>query len=154
MRLTKQTSNAIRILITCARAGGRVVPMAEIARANAITTHNVAKIAPLLVQAGFVSAARGRAGGLTLARAADDIRMGDVVVALEAVSLQAACTGEEFACAIRPLTPVNRMLEDARTAFLAELNSHTLADMIVPLSMVGGDDVRGTLIETDGAIAP
>ena len=69
MRLTKQTSYALRILIHCALSGGKHVKAADIAAEHGITEFNVAKIVPILVRGGFITTSRGRTGGLKLARA-------------------------------------------------------------------------------------
>ena len=129
MRLTKQTAYAIRILTHCAVADGGQVTTRAIARANHITEFNVAKIVPMLVAAGFVRSVRGRSGGLRLARPAAEIGLGDVVRATEATRVEADCVGPEVDCAIRPLAPVNRILDEAWGAFIGVLDDYTLADL-------------------------
>ena len=79
MRLNKTTSHAIRILIACARADGDYIKVAELSNALEITSQNVFKIVHILSHAGLIAAARGRHGGVRLARAADTIRIGDIV---------------------------------------------------------------------------
>ncbi len=68
MRLNKSTSYAVRILIDCARAGDRLVKVAEIAERLELTQQNAFKIVHLLSKAGFLDSVRGRRGGLRLAR--------------------------------------------------------------------------------------
>ena len=60
MRLTKQTSYALRILIHCAVSGEKHVKAADIAAEHGITEFNVAKIVPILVRGGFIATSRGR----------------------------------------------------------------------------------------------
>lgn len=136
MRLTKQTGYALRILLHCAMAAPRSVTVAEIARAHNITEHNVFKIVPLLVHGGLVESARGRHGGLRLARPAPDIRIADIVRVTEETHIEADCFGGVGECAIRPAAPINRILDDALAAFIEVLDRHTLADLIAarPLS--------------------
>ena len=129
MRLTKQTAYAIRILTHCAVADGGQVTARAIARANHITEFNVAKIVPMLVAAGFVRSVRGRSGGLRLARAPAEIVLGDVVRATEATRVEADCVGPDIDCAIRTLAPINRILDEAWSAFIAVLDDYTLADL-------------------------
>src|SRR5690606_41711536 len=95
MRLTKQTSHAIRILIHCARARGQLIKVAEIARELDLTQQNVFKIVHLLTRSGFLTAVRGRYGGVRLAREPKDIRIGDVVRATEVTHEigRASCSG-------------------------------------------------------------
>src|SRR5262245_49542775 len=88
MRLTKSTSHAIRILIDCARAGDRLIKVAELSQRLEITQQNVFKIVNLLARAGLIEAVRGRNGGVRLARPADSIRIGDVVRATEVTHVE------------------------------------------------------------------
>jgi Rrf2 family protein len=131
MRLTKQTAYSIRILIHCAQTPDRFVKTSEIARLHQITDHNVAKIVPMLVHAGFVATARGRSGGIRLAKPAEDIRIGDIVRATESTHMEADCYGVDAGeCAIRPRAPINQMLDEALDAFIAVLDQHTLHDLV------------------------
>jgi Rrf2 family protein len=143
MRLTKQTGYAIRILLHCALAGPRYVKVTEIARRNQITEHNIFKIVPILVQGGFVEALRGRNGGLKLARPAEEIRIGDVVRATESTRVVADCFGIASECRIRPVAPINRILDHALDAFIGVLDAHTLAELArarPPMAEVAGDE--------------
>ena len=88
MRLTKSTSHAIRILIDCARAGDRLIKVAELSQHLQITQQNVFKIVNLLARAGLIEAMRGRNGGVRLARPAAAIRIGDVVRATEVTHVE------------------------------------------------------------------
>lgn len=130
MRLTKQTGYALRILLHCALARDELVTAAGIARANNITEHNVFKIIPLLVHAGFLDTVRGRKGGIRLARKPAEIRIGDVVRTTEETHIEAECFGGGTECAIRPVAPVNRMLDEALAAFISVLDRYTLEDLV------------------------
>ncbi|WP_051630890.1 RrF2 family transcriptional regulator [Afifella pfennigii] len=130
MRLTKQTSQALRILLHCARIG-QLTNAGEIARTTLITEHNVAKLVALLVQGGFLQTMRGRTGGVRLARPPQEINLGEVVRLTEATSMEADCFGEPIDCSIRPLSPVNRIFSQAVSAFTEVLDQHTLADLMV-----------------------
>ncbi len=127
MRLTKQTGHAIRILIDCARGGDQLVKTAEIARRLDITPQNVFKIVHLLAHAGFVKAVRGPNGGVRLARPAREIRIGDVVRAMEVTSVEVEPEGAPAADSTG--LPINRVLDDALGAFIRVLDQHTLHDM-------------------------
>ena len=132
MRLTKQTSYALRILIHCALSGGKHVKAADIAAEHGITEFNVAKIVPILVRGGFITTSRGRTGGLKLARAPQEIGIGDVIRATEATHVEAECVGgTTLPCGIKRAAPINRMLGEAVEAFIEVLDKHTLADLIV-----------------------
>ena len=82
-----------------------------------------------LIEHGFVASARGRHGGLRLARAPGDISIGAGVRALEPTRVEADCVGFEVDCALRVATPLNRLLDDAMERFCAALDPHTIADL-------------------------
>jgi Rrf2 family protein len=131
MRLTKQTSYALRILLHCALHPEEQVKAGDIARAYNITEFNVLKIIPLLVQGGFVKTMRGRRGGLRLARPASEIRIGDIVRLTEETHIQADCFGQlHETCAILPAAPINRIFGSALAAFIAVLDQHTLEELV------------------------
>jgi Rrf2 family protein len=131
MRLTKQTSYALRILLHCALHRDEQVKAADIARAYNITEFNVLKIIPLLVHGGFVKTTRGRRGGLRLAMAPADIRIGDVVRLTEETHIQADCFGQlHEECLIQPAAPINRIFGSALGAFIEVLDQHTLQDLV------------------------
>ena len=128
MRLTKSTSHAIRILIDCARAGDQLIKVAELSQRLDITQQNVFKIVNLLARAGLIEAMRGRNGGVKLAHAAQQIRIGDVVRATEVTRVAIEESGA--AAGVRGRGHgVNRVLDDALEAFIEVLDRHTIADM-------------------------
>jgi len=131
MRLTKQTSYALRILTYCALRQGEQVKAADIAKAYSITEFNVLKIIPLLVQGGFIKTTRGRNGGLRLVRPASDIRIGDVVRLTEETRIQADCFGQQAeTCLVQQAAPINRIFGTAVGAFIEVLDKHTLQDLV------------------------
>jgi Rrf2 family transcriptional regulator, nitric oxide-sensitive transcriptional repressor len=124
MNLNKTTTHAIRLLVLCARAGDTWVKVAELSEALELTPQNTFKIAHLLSRAGFVKALRGRNGGVRLARSAEEIRVGDVVCALE---LPLAAAAEPQPHTGGPGTVP--LIDEAFAAFVAVLNQNTIADM-------------------------
>jgi Rrf2 family nitric oxide-sensitive transcriptional repressor len=121
MRLNKSTSHAVRILIDCAKAGDRLIKVADIAQRLDITQQNAFKIVHLLSKAGFLSSVRGRNGGVRLARPAAKIRVGDVVRAIE-FSGSDSKEGRGHAS-------LSQIVDDALEAFISVLDQHTLAEM-------------------------
>src|SRR5262249_23415889 len=78
MRLTKFSDYALRVLMYTQRAGGRRVTIEEMAAAYRISRAHLMKVVNSLVRAGYLTAHRGRSGGLGLGRPAEDIRLGEV----------------------------------------------------------------------------
>lgn len=125
MRLTKTTSYSVRILVDCAAAGGKLVKTSEIAKRLDITPLNVFKIIHILSRMGFVEAFRGRNGGVRLTRPADQIRIGEIVRAIEATEV-----GIEDDAAGGGKRNLKAVFDDALEAFIGVLDQHTLADLI------------------------
>lgn len=125
MRLTKQTGYAIRILIECALVGNELVKVAPLAERLDITRQNAFKIVHLLSRAGYLSSVRGPSGGIRLSRPASEIRLGDIVGAMEETSVEIAGEGGPIAGG----GPLNNLFGDALSAFISVLDAHTLADL-------------------------
>jgi Rrf2 family transcriptional regulator, nitric oxide-sensitive transcriptional repressor len=79
MLLTRQAQIAVAILVACARGGDRYVQTHEAAAESGASREHASKVAHLLRNAGFVTATRGRSGGIKLARAASAITLGAVL---------------------------------------------------------------------------
>ncbi len=123
MRLSKTTNHAIKILIDCAHSQNELVKVAEISQRLDITPQNVFKIVHLLSRAGFLSAVRGRHGGVRLSMPAKDIQVGHVVRAIEesatAAQHPSGIDGPRF----------DTLVDTALEAFIEVLNNHTIAEM-------------------------
>src|SRR3546814_1033265 len=78
MRLSLHSDYALRILMALS-ATGRQMSVDEIAGQYGISRNHLAKVAQRLQALGYVSAQRGRGGGLTLAREPDAVIVGTVV---------------------------------------------------------------------------
>ena len=107
-------------------AGGELRKVAEMAHVLDLSEQNVFKIVHLLSRAGLVAAERGRHGGVRLARPAAEIRVGDVVIAMESMPQS---TGEDGTEADATRAGHGALFDDAFEAFLAVLNQSTVADM-------------------------
>ncbi|MGC2078379.1 MAG: Rrf2 family transcriptional regulator, partial [Xanthobacteraceae bacterium] len=83
MQLTKFSDYALRVLMYAHAAGDRRVTIEEMAAAYRISRAHLMKVANSLTRTGYLTAVRGRSGGLVLARPAKDIRLGEVVRATE-----------------------------------------------------------------------
>lgn len=130
MQLDKFTDYALRVLMTLAvRAPGRIATSA-IAAGYDLSEHHLSKVATELVRCGFVVSERGRGGGLTLARPADQINIGAVVRALRGDSPVAECFGGGSSCLILPACGLRGPLAEAQEAFFATLDGYALSDVV------------------------
>lgn len=124
MQLTQHTDFGLRLLIVLARNGGGPVSLATFAADQGLSYNHVAKVAQALGHAGFIVSQRGRSGGVSLARAATDMTVGEVVRSLESNLRLADCAN----CALRFDCGTSGILAKAMAAFLAVLDQTTLAE--------------------------
>ncbi len=151
MRLTKQTSDAVKILTLCARAEVDAAPLkvAVIAEAAGITRQLGLKLVNALAHLGYVTTVRGPRGGIRLARPAAEIPVGSVVRDFE----QRRTAGD-----VNVGDDLHPMLDSAFEAFVAVLDLHTIADLAArePVSEHGSSDVGpgDDRLSADAAMAP
>ncbi len=129
MRLTSFTDFGLRVLMRLAAEPGRVFSTAGLAAEFAISPHHLAKIVQRLARAGHVATRRGRGGGVMLARAPGEIRLGEVVRLLEEGQALVDCFAAAGRCPIDGRCGLKGRLARAEAAFLAELDRATLADI-------------------------
>lgn len=129
MQLDKFTDYALRVLMTLAVRAPARIATSEIATIYGLSDNHLSKVATQLAREGFVVSERGRNGGLTLARPADQIRVGDVVRAMKRSDPVVACFGADKSCLILPACGLREPLAKAQEAFFATLDRYTLADV-------------------------
>lgn len=146
MHLTEFTDNALRLLVYLGNHRERIATINEIAERYGISRHHLAKVSCVLAASGLIETSRGRLGGMRLAGAPRDIRLGEVVRCTErglARGTRGAADGERPPCG-QADDRLQQSLAVATAAYLAELNRVTLADLI-PGSAQPGDEVPGWL---------
>lgn len=129
MQLDKFTDYALRVLMILAIRAPARVPTSEIATLYGLSENHLSKVATRLAREGFVNSERGRSGGLTLARPAKDILVGDVVRAMKRNDPVVECFGTDKSCLILPACGMREPLARAQEAFFATLDRYTLADV-------------------------
>jgi Rrf2 family nitric oxide-sensitive transcriptional repressor len=126
MRLTRFTDYALRVMLYLGTQPERFCAISEIAQAYGISQNHLVKVVHDLGKAGYLTSARGRFGGVKLARPATDINVGAVIRHTEEGFDLVDCTD----CAIAPVCGLTRCLKEAMAAFLAVLDRHSLADLL------------------------
>ena len=131
LRITKRTNIAIRVLMFCAANADRLVTKSEIAgRCNTSESH-LAQVINRLAQLDFLHTQRGRSGGITLGRAAEQIVIGDVFRKLEANVPLAECFADvDNTCPLVEACRLKLAIADAAEAFYAHLDSVTLDALV------------------------
>lgn len=131
MRLTTRTNLAIRVLMACAVNEGRTIRTPVIAeRCNASVNH-LLQVVNQLQEHGFIETIRGRSGGLRLARAGNQISVGEVFRLLESHTPFAECFDPQMnSCPLHLSCRLRRYIERALDAFYHELDQVTLDDLV------------------------
>lgn len=146
MRLTIRTNLAMRTLMFCAVNPGRTVRKSEIADLCNASENHLGVVVNMLGQAGYVATARGRHGGIRLARPAPEISVGEVFRLFESCVPFAECfAAADNHCPLSACCRLRLALADAVEAFYAALDRVTLADL------VDGNDPLSALLSLDGA---
>lgn len=131
MRLTTRTNLALRTLMVCAINEGRTIRKHEIAEACNASENHLAQVINTLGQLEYVKTTRGRHGGLTLARATDDICIGHVFRAFEGGVPFAECFQPEAnTCPLTDSCRLRDALVAAVEAFYASLDQLRLTDLV------------------------
>lgn len=163
MRLTLQTDLAFRTLMHLGLRPGRRVQTEEIAAAWRISANHLDKVVQRLAAGGFIETRRGRGGGMVLARAPEEIRLGDVVRRMEEDLALVACftpggdpcgdvTGER--CALAGACRLQGALGRALAAFLGVLDGMTLAELLDPQARAAARPRLGLGVEAASLAAP
>jgi Rrf2 family nitric oxide-sensitive transcriptional repressor len=126
MQLTRFSDYALRVLMLAHAAGDRLITIEGIADTYAISRSHLMKVANTLTRAGYLTAVRGRYGGLRLAKPASEINLGDVVRATEPDFTLVECFASRTQCVITKRCKLQNVLRGALHAFLAELDAHAL----------------------------
>lgn len=130
MRLTRQSSYAIRALIYCAVNEPQLSRVADIAKAHGISELFLFKLIKPLVENGLIETVRGRHGGIRLGRPASEITLLDTISLTEENFALAECfEGGDISCPVVNICDVNSALNEALTAFFKVLQSYTIADL-------------------------
>ena len=123
MKLSSQEEYGLRCLLRIARQGRTgALTIPEISEAEGISSHYVAKLMRILRRGGFVTSARGQAGGYTLARPPERIVVGEALAVLggrffdpefcqEHAGIEKMCTNT-VDCSIRSLWRTVQLVVD------------------------------------------
>lgn len=133
MRFSLSTKYAILTLVRLAAAGGGPVRVRDLAADGAIPEQYLAKLVPTLVRGELLSSTRGRGGGVSLARPAEEIVLADIVRVTEGNAALQECPFDTDPCRGNsdcPLAPVWDPLRDTLVRFLETTSVASLAARI------------------------
>jgi len=133
VRLTSFTDYGLRMLMRMASSQDRAFSTAELAEEFELSRNHLSKIMQRLSRGGILETRRGGGGGAVLARTPHDIRLGDVVRLLEEDQPLVECFQTQTnTCSLDGRCRLKARLRTAETAFLADLDRSTLADIALP----------------------
>ena len=138
--LTNKGKYGLKAMLHLAGLGEReIAQVAQIAEANHIPKKFLDQIFADLRRAGLVHSKKGKAGGYALAKPAHEIRVGQIIRALDGPIAPFLCASANF---YRPcgdcdenVCAVRRLMIQARDALSNVLDGQTLADMQAPYNM-------------------
>lgn len=133
MRLRSSTDLGLRALMRLAGEPERAFSTNEMARELGISRNHLTKVVQTLAGGGMIVTRRGTGGGFALARAAEDITLGEVVRLLESGQVLVECFRPDGgACTLTLKCRLKGRLTAAREAFLEELDRTTVAECAYP----------------------
>jgi Rrf2 family protein len=144
--LTAKGKYGLKALVhLAALSPGRSIQCQEIAQANNVPKKFLDAILGDLRTAGIVYSKKGPGGGYTLARAPGDIKVGQVIRALDGPLAPIACASRTAYqpcrdCKDVKTCPVRLAMTRARDAMADVLDKMSLADMLV-IGLVPTDEI-------------
>ncbi len=129
MQLTRFTDLGLRVLMYLSGPErGQAITSAEIAQRFDVSLHHLTKVVQFLAQQGWVHTSRGKGGGLSLAMAPQQYRLGQVIRLLEGHTVLIDCA--QPPCVLRGQCGLQGLLSQALEGFYAALDAYTLADAL------------------------
>jgi Rrf2 family transcriptional regulator, cysteine metabolism repressor len=130
-KISQKTEYALRAMIELTLRGGQgLVSAREIAEAQHIPVRFLEQQLGALHKAGIVESFRGAGGGCRLARAPEDLRVADVVDAIEGPMYPMFCLDpENHTCFQDGLCGLQELWGDVRVAVRTVFERTTLADL-------------------------
>lgn len=156
MKLSSHEEYGLRCLLQVARqqrGGSATIP--EISRNEGISMPYVAKLMRILRQGGFVRAARGKAGGYTLALPPEQICVGDALTILGGRMYEDDfCdhhSGTQNSCAHSTECSIRSLWRTVQGAVDSVLRATTLRDLLhSDFDTAAGGDLQRELISLHG----
>jgi Rrf2 family nitric oxide-sensitive transcriptional repressor len=131
MQLTSFTDYGLRSLMYLAAHPDKLCSVREIAEYYGISRNHLVKVVHRLSQLGYIESSKGKGGGIKLAHAPADLKIGDLIRALEpGMNLVECFDPDTNTCNITNDCQLKHFLFEANSVFIEALNRHTLADTV------------------------
>lgn len=136
VQLTRFTDYGLRTLFyLCVLPSDQLATIDDVCETFDLSRNHVRKIVNRLSQEGYITTVRGNGGGMFLGVKPCDINLGEVVRSLEPNMYPVNCQ-EPKPCVLLPGCELNNVFADAMSAFMAELDKHTLEDLVNPRKVI------------------
>jgi Rrf2 family nitric oxide-sensitive transcriptional repressor len=129
MRLTSFTDYAFRVLIFAEANRDRVFTIDEVHQQFSVSRNHLTKVISALTRGGFLTAVRGRSGGIRLDKEPKEINLGDVLKLTEPDFLLVECMRTNNQCILTEACKLPGPLHEAMTSFVDTLSKYTLVDI-------------------------
>lgn len=126
MKVSKKTEYGLKAMLYLAGKDKEITSLKEIAKEERVPFDFLEKIVGELEKAGLVKAKKGARGGYSLAKPAEKITPGDIVMVLEENMAMLHCTG----CPMAGTCSSEDVWSEAQQSLDNTLNAVTLADLI------------------------
>jgi FeS assembly SUF system regulator len=134
IRMSKQTDYGIQLLVQFAGGpGGLALSARELAQRARLPLPMVSKVLKALAREGLLVSQRGARGGYVLSRKPNEVRVADVIAALDGDVAMTECGHASGGCRRAPLCPVRSNWGTINQTVRRALQSITLWDMTQPL---------------------
>lgn len=138
MQITRQADYATRAVLYLSRFGqGESVATSQVAREQRIPTAFLSKIIARLTHAGITQAARGRYGGVRLAREPRDISLLEVIEAIDGPIQLNDCVGYSANCPYGETCPMRPVWYEVQDHMITRLKSTNFAHFASQAEHVG-----------------
>lgn len=131
MRLTAFSDLSFRVLLYAAAHREALFTIDQMSAYYGQSRGHLMKVVNGLTRAGYLTAIRGRSGGLLLAREPEDIRLDEVLRLTETDFCLVECMRPESGCVIAEQCKLPEPFRKAMAAFIEVLSGYTLQDVIL-----------------------
>lgn len=133
MRLTLKTDYALRTLLYLATRPNQLASIGEIARHYAISENHLVKVVHELGRKRFIETIRGKGGGVRFNPSTMEVRVGDIVRAMEDDFAIVDCFKDpapEHPCLLTGDCRLQGILGHALQAFFSHLDQYQFKDLL------------------------
>jgi len=131
MLSTRASDYALRgMLYLARRANGELAMAADIASSEDMPEYFFSKIFQGLAKSGLVDSFRGSNGGFRLAKSPDDIRILEIIEAIDGPIAASKCANAPESCERSGTCPIHTIWKETQESIAATLNKYTLGDAV------------------------